>query len=815
MTLLQSGLAKSSAADYTIANSLRFNAASNSYMDSAGGVGTGSRTTWTLSFWVKKTDLGDDPVIVAGYRSGSSLDSFVMGASGSHFYVYIGGYNGQLKPNGAQRDPAAWYHWVCAWDTTAVEAERMRLYMNGERVSLATEDLPSENEVSNIGLSGTVMNIGQQGDTTQFGDMYLADVIFTDGTAYDASDFGEINSETNQWVPTDPSTLTFGTNGFWFKFENASALGEDYSGNDNDYAANGLYGSDQGTDTPTNNFATFNSIVGYLSSGTTMAYQDLDEGALHSVGNSASNAAFVEGTISFSTGKWYTEFLAVGLSTYYPVIGIMNSLEPGRATGYSAYSWAYDATGRSFHDSGNASYGDALSAGDIVGIAVDATNGAIYVSVNNVWQASSVPTSGASKTNALGTWTGESVDFVHSIDVYTTDSKVIANWGFDSSFLGQKTGQNNPDGEGFGDFYYTPPSGFLALCTSNLSDPSIALPGGHFNTTIYTGNGGTQAITGLGFQPDNVWIKNRDTARNHANWDAVRGVEKQLQVSTTGSETTEANGLKSYDSDGFTLGLNTDINENTDGMVAWSWLGDGVDGGTLNEVGSLDSQVNANTAAGFSICTYDGNETGGATFGHGLSEAPTLVIVKKVVDSGSHWVTGFNAGTTHNGFKRKLDLDRNIAQVGYDDAGYFNSTNPSATVVTLGNYGDTNKGTGMLAWCFHSVEGYSKIGSWSGNGQADGPFQYCGFRPVWILSKDAQSTEQWQIRDAVRSPYNAVDRSLAANLDSIEAQSGNYDIDFLSNGFKIKTSDPSNNTDGNDYLYIAVAEFPFKYSLGR
>jgi hypothetical protein len=298
--------------------------------------------------------------------------------------------------------------------------------------------------------------------------------------------------------------------------------------------------------------------------------------------------------------------------------------------------------------------------------------------------------------------------------------------------------------------------------------------------------------------------------------DAVRGVTKALSSDNTNAESTDSTGLTAFGADGFTVGADTNYSDTTgSGMVAWSWLGDGVDGGTLNEVGSLDSQVNANTTSGFSICTYDGNETSGATFGHGLSEAPTLVIVKKVVDSGSHWLTGFNSGTAYEGFKRPLTLNRNNAQVGYDDAGYFYSTSPSATVVYLGNYGDTNKGTGMVAYCFHSVEGFSKIGSYYGNGNVNGSFAYTGFRPAWILLKPATATGGWGMMDNKRAPHNVVNAAVEANVTTAEFDSANYYLDFLSNGFKIRTSDGQQNTSGNSYLYMAFAEFPFKYSNAR
>jgi hypothetical protein len=311
-----------------------------------------------------------------------------------------------------------------------------------------------------------------------------------------------------------------------------------------------------------------------------------------------------------------------------------------------------------------------------------------------------------------------------------------------------------------------------------------------------------------------VWAKCRNAAVNNVLYDAVRGTGR-LESNNTAAEGTR-DGFVGFASDGFDVdddGGGGNINYPAGRIyVAWNWLGDGVDGGTLNEVGSLDSQVNVNTTSGFSICTYDGNETGGATFGHGLSEAPTLVIAKKTGDTGG-WLVGFNAGTAHTGFKRPIRLDTTAVQAGYDDAGYFNSTNPSSTVVTLGNYGDTNKGTGMVAYCFHSVEGYSKIGSYDGNSNADGTFVYIGFRPAWVLIKSYDTAgNSWHLLDDQRSPYNDADLFLFPNGSTEETQSS-PGIDFLSNGFKCRENAGGFNQ--SNYLYIAFAEFPFKYANAR
>ena len=596
----QNILAGASAAGeaYTIDQSCKFVLGSSTYMDRT--MGTGSRTTWTYSVWVKKVMQEDAPCLFSAYRLSNAIDSIVVKDDGTTFEVSLGTVKGKLKTSGHVRDVAAWSHWVCVWDTTnGTAADRMRLYLNGERISLQTDTQPIEDEVSNIGLgSSVVMNIGQQGDTSQFGDMYMAEAIYIDGTAYDVSEFGETNATTNQWVPKDPSLLTFGGQGHWLKFQNSAALGDDSSGNNNDFAANGFAAAvNQVPDSPTNNFCTLDSNWAPLyNSG--LAY---NESAL--VFDSTGDAAVV-GTFALSSGKWYWEAVAQTLNAASCAYGVISFDTTSSADWTGKYTIINSNTPSNYimEDGSITQAGvTGFTTGDVIGIAFNLDDNEIDFYVNNVKSGVT-----ASLNSIVSLW----LPFCMN-GPYTSTKKIIFNFGQDSAFVGQKTAQNNQDENDIGDFYYTPPAGFLTLCTSNMAIPSIKKSDSHFNAVLYTGDGAaSHPITGVGFKPDLLWIKDK-AVMYHRLVDNVRGPTKYLATNVTNAEITDATQVVSLDSDGFTVGTAVETNTNTNTYVSWNWKGDGVAGGTLNEVGSEDTQVNANTTAGVSIVTYTGNRSYG------------------------------------------------------------------------------------------------------------------------------------------------------------------------------------------------------------
>jgi hypothetical protein len=454
----------------------------------------------------------------------------------------------------------------------------------------------------------------------------------------------------------------------------------------------------------------------------------------------------------------------------------------------------YYGSDGTLHNSGTgSSYGDSYTINDIIGIALDADSGTLTFYKNDVSQ-------GEAASSLLG-------EYKVVMGINSTSEILIANFGQDSSFAGEETAQGNADGNGYGDFYYTPPSGFLALCTANLDTPAV-IPSEHFNNIIYTGNDGTQSITGVGFQPDLLWNKTHNVVNNHFLIDAVRGVTKLLFPNLTNAEATDDHDITAFTTDGFSLDGSGNGNVSGSEYMAWNWKANG--SGSSNENGSINTTAtSANTDAGFSISTYSGDGNAGATVGHGLSKAPEMVMIKRR-DAIDNWPVHHGYNTTAPETER-LYLDSNGAT--YDDDVQFNDTLPSATVVTIGDNDQVNNSSGTyVMYCWHSVDGYSKVGSYEGNGDADGTFVYTGFRPAFIIQKRTDSSGDWNIYDSKLAPYNEVGDYLHPHNSAL---AGTAAVDLLSNGFKFRDNTAIWNASGGDYVYIAFAETPFRYSNAR
>jgi hypothetical protein len=342
---------------------------------------------------------------------------------------------------------------------------------------------------------------------------------------------------------------------------------------------------------------------------------------------------------------------------------------------------------------------------------------------------------------------------------------------------------------------------------------TIDLPTDYFNTILYTGTGSSNARTGVGFQPDWVWIKGRSGATDHGLYDAVRGVQNQLESNTTTAETAEATGLTAFGTDGFTVGALAQLNTSAATYVAWNWKANGA--GVSNTAGTISSTVSANTTAGFSIVSYTGNGSSGATVGHGLGVAPKMVIVKRRNLTEDWMVNHTSASATAGSY---LKLNDTIAVV-TGNAVVWNNTNPSSTVVTLGTDVATNgNGSTYIAYCFADVKGYSKFGSYTGNNSTDGAFVYTGFKPAFIIIKATNSATQfWTLIDNKRNSFNMVNLGIGPNSSNSEStfntDRGNPNMDFVSNGFKFRTDNSGINGTLN-YIYMAFAENPFVTSGG-
>jgi hypothetical protein len=348
-----------------------------------------------------------------------------------------------------------------------------------------------------------------------------------------------------------------------------------------------------------------------------------------------------------------------------------------------------------------------------------------------------------------------------------------------------------------------PVSGFKALCTTNLPEPTIADGSTAMDVKLYTGNGSTQTISGLNFDPDLVWIKGRSGATDHALYDTVRTATKQLESNTTTAETTEATGLTAFATGGFSLGALAQVNTSSATFAAWTW--DAGSSTVTNTQGSITSQVRANASAGFSVVTWTGVANG--TVGHGLGVSPELIIAKSRTQGSYDWVVYHKS--LGNG--QYIALNSTAAALSYTN--YWGTV--SATTF-LGNSPTNfyNNGGDMVAYCFAPVAGYSSFGSYVGNGSADGPFVYTGFRPRWVLIKVTSGViSSWLLYDSERSIYNVVGAFFQPNVSDAEVPVAN--ADFLSNGFKIRINSSYINASTHNYIYAAFAEHPFSISRAR
>jgi hypothetical protein len=362
-------------------------------------------------------------------------------------------------------------------------------------------------------------------------------------------------------------------------------------------------------------------------------------------------------------------------------------------------------------------------------------------------------------------------------------------------------------------FSYTPPSGFKSLNTTNLPDSTIVQGNQWMDVNLWTGNNSTNVITNSGsMQPDFLWIKSRSSAFDNELYDSVRGVTKYLASNTTAAEATETagSGVTSFNSNGFTLGPagGAYVNNNALTFVGWQWKANGTPAVT-NTAGSITSTVSASTTAGFSVVTYTGTGVV-ATIGHGLGVTPNMMIMKKRSSTSSWGVYHSSIGATGAVF---LDTTGATAT----SSGYFNNTAPTSSVFTVGGAisWNSDNGSTYVAYCFAEVAGFSKFGSYTGNGSSDGPFVYTGFRPRFVMTKrsDSSTSGNWMITDSARNTYNLAGEILIPNLPDAEySQDG---IDMLSNGFKMRASTGNRNTNGGTFIYAVFAENPFKNSLAR
>ena len=782
MSIIQ-GTSKSSAAGYSINQSIRFNDNDSAFLkDAAYSASPTSATDCTFSFWVKRCNLSSTQCLFFGGDASGSTWEIIRFESDNQFRVGQASSAYDLTTTQVFRDVAAWSNFVVAFDTdNSTAADRIKIYHNGSRITdFSLETNPSSGYVTNFNSGGGSEErlIGFQGPSSggsNAADCYLAEINFIDGQALDPTSFGETDSDSGQFIPKKYSG-SYGTNGYYLKGEDSSDLGNDSSGNNNDFTSSGLTAADQMSDAPTANHCTLNPlwVDGYtLSDGNLVTNQSGDAAA---IGTMAFDPTDSQGFYFEAKVTTAASFPNVGIRTAAscPQVGAVSSLS-GNSTG----RFAYTGSNGQFNDEGSgSSYGStwAGTADKVIGVFVKA--GELFFSVDGTIQNSGT----AAKTGL----TGLMVPTVF----YDAGSGTQAAWEmrFDASD------------------WSTTPTGYKALSTANLSDPSIPDPTEYFQTTLYSGNTSTQSINQSGnstFQPDWAWIKARGQAYDHALYDAVRGATKELKSNAADAQSTITNGLTAFESDGFALGNRLGVNQSGQNYVAWQWKANG--SGSSNSDGSVTSTVSNEATANFSIVKYTGTGSGNSTVGHGLGTTPTFIICKHLGRAQNWRVFHTSEGVGETGFLNDTaawaaDPDR-ISAV-------------SSTTFTAKS--NMNESADYIAYCFADVEGYSKFGGFVGNSSADGPFVFTGFKPSWLVIKRASGgTGNWDIFDNQRDPLNAADAVLDADTNAAEATFSTIKIDFLSNGFKIRGTQTNINSSGHNYVFSAFAETPFKTATAR
>ena len=770
--------------DYEVERSLRFNRSDQTILSKSLSTSPTNRKKTTVSLWVKRALLGTAQGVLTSAASGTganqdatriyfnSDDTMILQTAISNSNVW------SVTTYRKFRDTNAWMHILVAIDTTqSTASNRVKLYINGvQETDFSSASYPNQN-YDDYWAYGNY-RIGDWGGDAGYYvgfEGYLAEIVQIDGQALDYTSFTEADAVTNELKPKDPSSLTFGTNGFHLKFADnsgtsATTLGKDSSGVGNNFTPSNFSvsagnGNDSKTDTPTLNKATLNSVTGFSNNAT------LAEGNLKMTGS----AGFKDiSTISVpGTGKFYYEVVRT-ISAGWQLVGVFvgQPNNPSNALSNSAI-WGFASTQATYFGGSYTSTSNvpSWSTNDVMGIKYE--NGTLKLYKNGTLAAastSSVPT-GDIVFAYIANDNTNSASFVRfSYDDWTQDSAA----GVDATW---------------------------ELSSTNISDPTIEDPKDHFDLELWSGTQTTHNITGFQFQPDFVWVKKRNGAEAPDLQDAVRGATKRLTSHNGAAEITAVGSIDSFNSDGFTVKDAGTTNESGYNYVGWAWNGGGST--ATNNDGSLTSQVRANPTAGFSVGTFTAQTSGSATVGHGLGAAPQIVITKSR-SLNANWYT-YSEAIGANGW---VLLDSTGGATTGNSAAF--GTAPTSSVFTFGS-GLVNF-QNMVFYAFSSVEGYSKFGSYEGNGSTDGPFIYTGFKPSLFITRRIDGGSNWYMWDTKRRTYNVNNAPLQANDAGGEATNYDNSFDVLANGFKARASNAGTNSNGDTYIYLAWADFPFKYA---
>lgn len=769
-----------------IGHSLRFRAAASSYLSRAF---SSAASTGTISTFVKRGALGTAQSI-AGSRYSAGTNSRLEFTASDTITLILAGTT-VCTTTAVYRDPTSWLHVVATFAPNGTAY----IYVNGTQVaSGATGASPwfftnAANYVNAIGRLGDLAG--------NYFDGYQARFAFIDGTALTPSSFGYLNTEINEWVSKSASAVKAvvdagGTNSFMLDFDDPNFatynVGKDYSSKGNHWTPNN-FSLTAGTsydwmlDVPGNSYPTWNPLA--VRTGAPLS--TFSAGNLNVVNTSTAAASYTNSTMPLLPGETWFEATVIGSARSDSMVGIADAIVMNTVF---TNTYAYLQNGNIYANSATVTTGATYTVGDVIGVKANRTTNKLQFYKQ---------TGGAGAFVAQGTELTINANieyFAHTENTYSS--------GYAINFGQRPLNQ-------------TGVSQSTLLCQANMPDPAILNPEKHFDVDTYTGTGSAINRTGFLLQPDLIWIKGRQSAYSHAIFDSVRGVTKVLNSNTTDADYTESAGagLTAFNADGYSLGTNgadASTNVNSQNFVTWLWKAGGA--AVTNNAGSISSQVSANVTAGFSIVTYTGNlsSAGTATVGHGLGQAPGLIISKSRNNAGGdtgQWVARHKYLASANHYLRLNTTDTPV------DSSANGSMSASTSTVFSTNWtsGMNSNGGNFVAYCFAEIAGYSRIFSYTGNGSADGPFVHCGFKPKFVMLKNTAAGNGWIIWDAVRDTYNIVGTYLQPNVSTAEGFQG-Y-LDFQSNGFKLKIANADANGSGNTIVGIAFADVPAKYALAR
>jgi hypothetical protein len=850
---------------YTIARSVRLrNNATASLTRTPASAGSSQKMTF--SFWLKPS-LSAMKTVFGCALSGSSIDAIGFengyGYGTERFHVVSSGAGYNLLTTRRFRDPASWYHFVVAIDTTqATNTNRVKIYVNGvQETQFDVGTYPAQNaNVPNWNSTSQnwIGNLGPNYSSYYF-DGYLTEVNFIDGQQLTPSSFGSTNSITGVWQPAK-YTGTYGTNGFYLPFSDNSSstptgIGRDFSGNTGTTVT--------GTTTSGSNSMTVVSLTG-IAVGNSVSGAGIPAGTYVTAASVltvtlSQNATSTNTSVSytFSGNNWTPNNISVTAGVTYDSMTDVPTLTSATAANYAVMNPNNISSSSVSVTSGNLDLSIAASATCAVSTmavtsgkwyweftAGSASSNSYYVSVcdvNNwsapgksqndmynspyVWTyygttgqkitAATVASYGATFTNgdvigvALDMDAGTLVFYknntsqgtAYSVFAGKTIAPMIGNGSSTNSIAGSINFGQRP-------FTYTPPTGYVALNTYNLPTSTITNGAAYMAASLFTATSGANnivnSVNGIGFQPDFVWTKSRSNAQSNYLVDSVRGGTSLLRSESTNAESIYSSPpwVTSFNSNGYSTDTASLI---TTGYtyVGWQWKAGTTSSSNTN--GSITSTVSAGATQGFSVVTYTGTGSN-ATVGHGLGVTPSMIIVKVRNLAGEYWPVRHTSIAATNG----VYLNATDASGATTD---WNNTAPTSTVFSIGTNNRIGGSYNYVAYCFAPVAGYSAFGSYTGNGSTDGPFVYCGFRPRFLMVKRTDTTGDWVIVDTSRNPSNLTTQELYPDLSNAEGSSTNFDL--LSNGFKLRGFAGYVGASGGTYIYMAFAENPYKNALAR